>query len=119
MRVRRRSNEPTAPTEVVDACDGWTLLNSDQLYLAYRYLEIMQEMNRVNYTPARPERVAWRMSRPPAEYYHFTGAGFEIALGFKWLKRLRRYRIMSAGFVGAIEPSEALDRIAAKAHVCS
>jgi hypothetical protein len=76
----------------------------------------MRQMNLATYSPARPEREVRRMAGAPCEYYYYVGAGFELVLGFKWLRRLREYRVMSTGFVGNIEPKEALDRIAAKLH---
>ncbi len=96
------------------ACDGWTLITPEQSELAYRYLEIMRQMNRATYSPPNPAREVERMCRPPCEYYCYAGSGFEIVLGFKWINRLKRHRVMSAGFVGAIGPAEALDHIAAK-----
>lgn len=96
--------------------DGWTLITRAHRELAYRYLEIMREMNRATYSPRQPERYVKRMWRPPNEYYHYAGAGFELVVGFDWIKRARRFRIISTGFIGAIEASEALDRVAAKAR---
>lgn len=114
MPLRRRERKPPAARAAVPACDGWTRLNSDQLYLGYRFLEIMQQMNRASYSPTRPERMVARISGPPSEYFLFSGARFEIALGFRWIAKLNRFRIMSVGFIGQITPLEALNRVTAK-----
>jgi len=74
----------------------------------------MQQMNRATYSPADPGRELRKMTSYPCEYYYYAGVAFEIVVGFKWLRRLKRFRIMSVGFVGEIRPAEALDRIAAK-----
>jgi len=107
-------SQRTSIQPVLGSIDGWTLLGSHQVELAYRYLEIMREMNRESYSPPNPDRETWRMTHLPCEYFYFPGTGFELTLGFKWIRRLQRYRVMSTGFVGMISPREALDRIACK-----
>lgn len=116
MRVCKAQKASSAESGEVLPCDGWTLLTPRRIELAQHYLEIMREMNRATYSPKRPLREMQAMTQPPCEYYYFAGSGFELVLGFRWLERIGRYRIMSTGFVGAIDPREALDRIAAKAR---
>lgn len=115
-RTRHLGHHASSTAALAPARDGWTWITWEQRELAYRYLEIMRQMNRATYSPARPERVVRRMCRLPHEYYHFAGATFELVIGFEWMKRLRQFQVKSTGFVGAIEPQEALDRIAAKAR---
>lgn len=104
------------PVDAAVQNDGWTLITRAQSELGHRYLEIMREMNPATYSPADPARYVKRMWRPPNAYYHFAGATFELVVGFDWIRRLRRFRIISTGFVGAITPIEALDRVAIKAR---
>lgn len=81
------------------------------LELGHRFLEIMVQMNRPTYTTDRPWTMVRRMARLPCEYFYYPGDGFEVVCGFKLIRRSQRYRVMSVGFVGAIDARGALDLV--------
>jgi hypothetical protein len=96
------------------AGDGWVLLTGSNPQLGFRYIEIMCRMNRPSYATDRPQVIVRRMAQLPCEYYYYAGSDFEVVCGFKWIRRSRRYRLMSVGFVGAITPSAALEIVVQK-----
>ena len=96
--------------------DRWTLITAERSQLGHRYLEVMRQLNPETYSPTEPARYVKRMWRPPNAYYHLDGTTFEVVVGFDWARRLRRFRIISTGFVGDISPRMALDRVVEKAR---
>jgi len=114
-RHRQASGNRTRPTSVGRG-DGWTRVTAERSELGHRYLEVMRQLNPETYSPNDPARYVKRMWRPPNAYYHLDGVTYEIVVGFDWARRLRRFRIISTGFVGDISPSQALDRVVEKAR---
>jgi hypothetical protein len=93
---------------------AWTLITPERRQLAYRYLEVMYQMNRPVYASEPAEVVAPRMLRRRHEFYHCEGAGFEAVVGFRWYRRRHQYELKSLGFTGQITPADALELIVAK-----
>jgi hypothetical protein len=102
--TRREGRQPVTQ-------DGWAVLGEHNAQLAYRYIEIMCQMNWASYATARPEQVVRRMVRFPCEYYYYAGGNYEVVCGVRWNRRMRRWRLMSVGFVGAVRPAEALELV--------
>jgi len=94
---------------------SWTRLTPDRRELAYKYMEVMYQMNRVTYAAEPADTVIDRIFRQNSDYYYYTGTTFEVVIGFKWIKRLRRYRVMNCGFAGDIGLSSVVTLLCEKA----
>lgn len=91
----------------------WTLLDHESSSLCSRYMRIMAQMDR-HYADADLAEVAGYMTSEGRAYYIGEGNGFEVALGFRWYPKRKMYCIQSTGFVGQIEPWEAVELAVAK-----
>jgi hypothetical protein len=84
--------------------DGWARVREETFDLGMRYMEIMCKMNRRNYSADPFQQSVRRMIRQNCDYYYYPGDGFEVAGGFKWMRQVGKYRVMSCGFTGGITP---------------
>ncbi len=81
---------------------------ADDLPRCRRFLAVMGEMDR-HYRGEAHDRVIPRMLDPACAYYLGEGDDFELAIGFQWDGAREAFGLRTMGFVGNIEPHEALD----------
>ncbi len=86
----------------------WTRLTVSDVALVERWVAVMQPMNR-NYSTLKVAEVRGWMATSLGETWYYRSQRGEIALRFEFIAKRERYQLYNVGFLGALEPAEALD----------
>lgn len=80
-----------------------------------RHVAIMRQMNR-GYGKLTPEKLKLAIRFQQGELWHYQGQGFEIALLFQYAVERKQWLLAQLGFVGDVEPAQALDINVQRGH---
>ena len=86
----------------------WTRLAVSDVALIERWVAVMRPMDR-NYSALKVAEVRGWMATSLGETWYYRSERGEIALRFEFIAKRQRYQLYNVGFLGALEPAEALD----------
>lgn len=86
----------------------WTRLTVSDVALIERWVAVMRPMNG-NYNNLKVADVRGGMATGLGETWYYCSERGEIALRFEFMAKRQRYQLYNAGFLGVLEPTEALD----------
>jgi len=88
----------------------WTKLSVTDVALIDRWTQIMRLMNG-NYSKLKAAEIRGGMATTLGETWYYRNERGEVAVRFEFIAKRRSYQLHNVGFVGVLEPAEALDLV--------
>lgn len=95
---------------------AWRRLLPGDAEGCHQYMEVMIRMSR-HYADGDQAEVRRLMTSEGRCYFIGDGNNCRVVFGLRWYGDHDRYSIQSLGFIGAIEPYQALDAVVDKCHL--